>query len=233
MANAVTSPRADVTPEPVEVEVKFGVAFPEHVRHLLERPDAAALAGFVPAGPLRMIVVVDRYMDTAVVGGSLYLAGVRARLRITDVGVVLTVKRRGTLDTGITTRTEIEAPATAVLDPIAWPASDARTVLLETAAGEQLAEIAALRQRRLVRDVERGSTRVELSLDEMDALDGEAVVDRRVELEAELKAGPVEALQDLAAALQEIEGVGPPQGSKLDFALGSRVAAERSGASER
>ena len=74
---------------------------------------------------------------------------------------------------------------------------------------------------------------MELSLDEMDALDGDAVVDRRVELEAELKAGPVEGLEDLAAALLEIDGVGPPQSSKLDFALGSRVAAARSGAPER
>ncbi len=177
--------------------------------------------------------MIDRYLDTALVGGSLYLAGVRARIRLTTADAVLTVKRRGLLDAGITTRTEIEAPATAALDPVEWPPSDARTVLLETAAGDALVEIAALRQRRLVRDFERGSTRVELSLDEMDALDGEVTVDRRVELEAELKAGPVEPLQELATALQAIDGVGPPQGSKLDFALGSRAATARSGAAER
>ena len=143
----------------------------------------------------------------------------RARLREARDGVTLTIKRRGTLTGAITTRAELEGPATSALEPAAWPASAARDLLVAAIGGDRLVEIAALRQRRLVRNLRRGTTLVELSLDEMDALDQGQPVDHRVELEAELKAGPAAPLDDLAAALGSVEGVGPPVGSKLDFAL--------------
>ena len=60
---------------------------------------------------------------------------------------------------------------------------------------------------------------MELSLDELEALDGEHVAGRRFELEAELVEGNAEDLADLADALREIAGVGDPLGSKLGFAL--------------
>lgn len=143
----------------------------------------------------------------------------RARLREAPEGVTLTVKRRGTLAGAITTRAELEGPATTALEPGAWPASAARDLVIAATAGDSLVEIAALRQRRLVRNLRRGTTLVELSLDEMDALERGQPVDHRVELEAELKGGPTAPLDDLAAALASIDGVGPPAGSKLDFAL--------------
>jgi len=161
-----------------------------------------------------------------VADGRLYLSGMRARLREAPDGVTLTVKRRGTLAGAITTRAELEGPATTALEPAAWPASAARDLLVAATAGDSLVEIAALRQHRLVRNVRRGMTLVELSLDEMDALEQGRPVDHRVELEAELKRGPAAPLDDLAAALATIDGVGPPVGSKLDFALhGARSTA--------
>jgi inorganic triphosphatase YgiF len=133
--------------------------------------------------------------------------------------VTLTVKRQGTLVGAVTTRAELEGPATSILEPEAWPASAARDLLLAATGGDRLVEIAALRQRRLVRNVRRVETLVELSLDELDALEHGKPVDHRVELEAELKRGPAGPLDDLAEALAAIDGVGPPAGSKLDFAL--------------
>ena len=164
-------------------------------------------------------MIIDRYLDTGLNDGRLFLAGMRARLREAVGGVTLAVKRRGTLAGAITTRTELEGPATPTLEPGAWPPSAARDLLVAATAGEGLVEIAALRQRRLARNLRRGTTIVELSLDEMDALEQGRPVDHRVELEAELKGGPVEPLGDLATALATLDGVGPPAGSKLDFAL--------------
>jgi inorganic triphosphatase YgiF len=205
--------------EPVEVEVKFGVARPELIVKLIEHPDPARLAGFEPVAEPHLDVITDRYLDTGVAEGRLFLSGMRARLREARGGVTLTVKRRGTLAGAVTTRAELEGPATSALEPDAWPASAARDLLLAATAGARLVEIAALRQHRLVRNVRRGETLVELSLDELDALEQGQPVDHRVELEAELKAGPAGPLDDLAAALATIDGVGPPAGSKLDFAL--------------
>jgi len=209
--------------EPVEIEVKLAVLRSAAGRALIEGPPLT-LAGFTPDGPARVETVTDRYLDTALETGALRAAGLRARLRQDAVGgVVLTVKGRGIVDAnGVTSRMELEGPATADLDPATWPRSAARTRVVETAGDASFVEIAAVRQRRHVRRFRRGEAVVELSLDELDALDGEAVLDSRLELEAELKAGPAAALADLAAALARVDGLGPAAGSKLEFALLAR-----------
>ena len=159
--------------EPVEVEVKLGVSAPALVRRLLRRPEPARLAGFEPLGPTHIVTVDDRYLDTQAVGGRLALAIMRARVRQSGTSFTVTVKRAGVEDRGVTTRVELEGPATGSLDPAAWPASDARTALLEVAAGEPLVEIARLRQHRLTILLGRAGTTVELSLDAMEAMAGE------------------------------------------------------------
>lgn len=124
---------------------------------------------------------------------------------------------------GVTTRMELEAPATPDLDPVAWPPSPARGLVMDAIGSEQLIEIAALRQRRHVRMISNGETAVELSLDELSALEAAGgVLATRVELEAELKRGPAEPLLALARALSNVAGLGPPLGSKLEFALSAR-----------
>jgi inorganic triphosphatase YgiF len=148
----------------------------------------------------------------------------RARLRFRAGRVTLTVKRTGIEAAGITTRVELEAPATRSLGPGRWPPSAARDALLQATAGEPLHVIARLRQHRLVRVVRRGGTRVELSLDALAAVAGGRVVARRHELEAELVDGSPEELATLADALRSIDGVGPALGSKLAFALGEGLA---------
>lgn len=206
-------------PEPIEVEVKLGVARPAAIRRLLLRPDPVRLAGFQAEGEPHVVRVTDRYLDTDRASGRLAAGLIRARLRRTGAAVELTVKRSGTEVDGVTTRVELSGRATRAIDPARWPPSAARTALVEAAAELPLREIAALRQRRLTRVLRRGSTRVEVSLDALEALDGPNVVARRYELEAELLAGEQAALADLAAALRSIEGVTPPLGSKLQFAL--------------
>lgn len=230
MSEETADPNAGGRPgdEPLEIEIKFAVARPDVVRALIDDPDPARLAGFVAGGEVHVEVMTDRYLDTMVGGGALFLAGMRARLRVSEAGVVLAVKRRGVVsEVGVTTRVEVQGPASAVMDPTTWPPSDARALLLATVGGARLVEIAALRQVRHTRSLRRGDALVEVSLDEMAALADDRPVAHRVELEAELKGGPATALDALAEALAELEGIGPPVGSKLEFAL----AAARSGAS--
>jgi inorganic triphosphatase YgiF len=205
--------------EPVEVEVKLGVARPAAVRALLLRPDADRLAGFAAAGEPHVVTLTDRYLDTDRWDGRLYVAGIRARLRRQGRATTLTVKRASALDRGVATRVELHGQATSTIEPRRWPPSAARSLLLETLDGEPLKEIARLRQRRLTRMFGRDATTVEVSLDALEALDGRLVVGRRHELEAELVAGDEVALAELGEALLAIEGVGQPLGSKLRFAL--------------
>jgi inorganic triphosphatase YgiF len=167
--------------------------------------------------------VTDRYLGVLNDPGALPGSGIRARLRRTGQRVELTVKRTGVLRGSVTTRAELEAPATRSLDPRRWPPSAARALLESATAGQPLVEIACLRQSRLTRVFARGDTRVEVSLDALSALDGEGrVLARRHELEAELLEGDERALQGLADALCRLDGIVPPLGSKLLFALESR-----------
>jgi inorganic triphosphatase YgiF len=138
--------------------------------------------------------------------------------------VVLAVKGRASVaGDGVSTRMELEAPATAELEPERWPPSPGRELVAGTIDGAPLVEIAAIRQRREVRHVRRGDSVVELSLDELTALGaGGAELETRIELEAELKAGNAADLGDLARALASVDGLAPPLGSKLEFALQAR-----------
>lgn len=210
---------------PVEIEVKLAVHDSGAIRALVAHPDPGRLGGFTGDGPPRIDEVVDLYLDTSSADGLLRAVGLRARLRVSTAGVVLAVKGRSSMTPdGLTTRMELEAPATADLDPRQWPGSDACALVVETIGDAALVEIAALRQRRHVRLLRRGAALVELSVDELTALDADgSSLGMRVELEAELKGGEAAALADLARALDAVDGVGPPLGSKLEFALTART----------
>ena len=213
--------------EGVEVEIKLAVERPDAIRSLIHEPHPGLLGGFATGSPVREVVVTDRYLDTA--AGALDGHDARARLRESRGSVVLTFKRAGLVRDGITERVELEAPATSDLDPARWPASEARAAVLEIVGAAPLVETARLRQRRLVRDLRRDDATVELSLDELEALDADVVVARRWELEAELKDGAREALEELAAALQRLPGLSLATESKRAFAMGAvaRARAER------
>ena len=203
--------------EGVEVEVKLSVEDPELVRALIEAPRPELLAGFEPATDVREVVVIDRYIDTA--GHALDVVLARARLRESRGRIELTFKRAGVEDRGVTERLELEGAATSELDPARWPDSAARTELLGVVGEAPLVETARLRQHRLVRDVRRGETRVELSLDRLEALLEDTVVAIRWELEAELKAGSRDDLVELSNALQVLPGISLAAESKRLFAI--------------
>jgi inorganic triphosphatase YgiF len=219
----------DSSPEPLEIEVKLGVSRPLRIARLVRSFERFRLAGFEPLAPAAVVTVTDRYLDTELVGGWLQALGMRARLRSQGGSVVLAVKRGGLERAGVTVRVELQAEATASLDPRHWPPSPARAALIEAIGDEPLLEIAVLRQRRLVRPVGRGETRVELSLDRVDAMERGRVLARRHELEAELLAGDERALASLADALQRLDGITPPVGSKLAFGLSARKSMARRG----
>lgn len=215
--------------EPTEIEVKLGVARPSVVRRLLNQPQPHLLAGFEGTTPPHQVRVTDRYVDTDSPDGELARAGIRARLRRRGNDVTLTVKRPSVESRGVSTRVELEGPATRSLDPGRWPPSEARTAVERVLHGRPLREIARVRQRRLTQVLRHDGTAVEISLDALEALDGGQVLARRHEVEAELKDGDEAALARLGDALLEIDGVGPALGSKLGFALEARARA-RAGA---
>ena len=215
--------------EPLEIEVKLAVDRPDVVRALIDEPEPARLAGFVGTGPAVLEVLTDRYLDSTRSGGTLLQQGLRARVRESGGTHTLAVKRSGLTEGAVTVRIELQGPAGRDLDARRWPASHARTVLLDAVAGAALVEIATLRQRRLKRTLTRGDASVELSLDELEALDGDRVADRRFEIEAELLGGDRAALAELAAALSALPGVGPPLGSKLAFAVAAGTAPQEAG----
>ena len=195
---------------------------PRPLRALLRAAMPAELAGFWPVGPAARRTITDRYLDTAVTGGRLEVAGYRARLRRGHGSIELTVKRHGTYAAGMSERLELKGPATRSRRAVTWPPSLARDRLLAIAGPATLVEVAALRQRRLVRLVRRGATEVELSLDALAGLDGARVTGRRWEVEIELVAGERAALEELAAVIRSLPGVVDPEGSKLDFARAAR-----------
>jgi inorganic triphosphatase YgiF len=204
--------------EGVEIEVKLAVDDPDRIRGLVSQPDPHVLAGFTGSGPVREVDVLDRYLDTT--DGALEAVLARARLRESRRGVEITFKRQGVEgEGGVTARVELEGAATPDLDPASWPESAARGELLTIIGDGALVETARLRQHRFVRDLIRGETRVELSLDRLEALDGEQVVATRWELEAELKAGRREDLAELANALGVQSGLSLAAESKRLFAM--------------
>ena len=178
--------------------------------------------------------VVDTYLDTT--DGRLRAAGLAARFRVAVIAndaaaadrdglpAILTVKSLARQLSGpVHDRLELEGAAVPGLDADAWPRSAARDLVVATIAGARLEAVARIRQHRRTLVVRRGRTRIELSLDDLEALrpaPGDAVVvARTTELEAELLAGDARQLDLLGAVLLRLDGLRPAVGSKLDWAI--------------
>ena len=218
---------------PVEVELKFQAAGPADLERILA---AERL------GPFRAISEVvttdhrDRYVDTE--DASLRAAGYAARIRSTGGTRTVTVKsvehpgdgaelgigpptatkelasRHGPLR-----RVELEGPATAG-KPRAWPASAARSLILELCGDKPLKTVVALSQRRRRRDLRADDgSRAELSADIVSVLKGGRTIGRFSELEVELTEGEVGRLESLGEWLGRRKGLAPSRQSKLESAL--------------
>ncbi len=215
---------------PVEVELKFEVLDAAPLRPLFEPvpdPNLPLLAGFHTVSLATTRDVLDLYLDTA--SGRLRTSGLAARIRAESGRHTLAVKSTAEpLGGPLHRRLEVEGPARPTPDPATWPPSAARDIVVAAVGRAWLRVVACIRQRRRSRLLGRGPTTVELSLDELEALAdprNDRVLDRRVELEAELVKGEVEDLEALAAALAVSAGLVSASGSKLDWA---RAAMQRS-----
>ena len=208
---------------PVEIELKYRVLDPAAGDRYLV---VGGLAGFVPTSAVRTTQVEDRYIDTA--DGALARAGFAARIRQTAKDTIVAVKssarRSGTGN--VHHRQELEGPADRTAHPRDWAPSDARSLLLEHCGDGPLVEVVTIRQLRRKRILERDGTTVELSLDEVDAVNRSRVVGRFVELEVELMSGDETRLAEIDRALAADPGLAPADTSKLQSALRAVAAAE-------
>ncbi|HKB28393.1 MAG TPA: CYTH domain-containing protein, partial [Candidatus Limnocylindrales bacterium] len=198
---------------PIEVELKFRVVDLAAAERYLVAETVGAFSG----GPgARATQLEDRYVDTA--GGALTKAGFAVRLRQSGRETIVSVKSLARTNGagGSIRREELEGPADRTAGPLEWPASDARSLVLELAGDAPLVELVTIRQLRRKRIVRDGETRVELSLDEVDVVARSRVVDRFVELEAELVKGDEARLVGLAEVFAADPALAPEHGSKLE-----------------
>jgi len=201
---------------PIEVELKYRVVdLAAAERYLV----AEAIGSFTGSAAARASQFEDHYVDTA--DGAIARAGYAVRIRQTGRGTIVSVKSLARTEGagGSVRREELEGPAERTVGPLEWPASDARSLVLELAGDAPLVELVTIRQLRRKRIVRDGDTRVELSLDEVDVVSRSRVVDRFVELEAELVKGAEERLRVLAEVFAADRGLAPASGSKLEAAL--------------
>ena len=203
---------------PIEVELKYRVVDVTQAERYLA---AEAIGSFVGGAAVRSSQIEDRYVDTA--DGALAKAGFAVRLRQSARGTVVSVKSTTRTEGpgGSVRREELEGPADRATGPLEWPASDARSLVLELAGDAALIELVTIRQLRRKRILRDGDTRVELSLDEVDVVARSRVVDRFVELEAELIKGDEGRLSSLAEVFTVDPALAPADGSKLEAALAS------------
>jgi CHAD domain-containing protein len=204
------------TERPVEVELKYRVADLAGAERYLT---AEQIGPFTGTAVARSSQFEDRYVDTA--DGAMAKAGFAVRIRQSGRGTIVSAKSLARTEGagGSVRRQELEGPADRSAGPLEWPASDARSLVLELAGDSPLVELVTIRQVRRKRVVRDGDTRVELSLDQVAVVSGSRVIDRFVELEAELVKGDEAKLADIAAVLGVDPALGPAGGSKLEAAL--------------
>jgi CHAD domain-containing protein len=201
---------------PVEIELKYAVSDRTVGDRLL---NAESLAGFRPTDAPHPTQHEDRYVDSA--DAALAGAGFAARLRTSAGGTVVSIKSTAQAEGSLHRREELEGPADRTSDVAAWPASPARSLILELCGDAPLVELVTIRQFRRRRDLElpNGGAAVELSLDEVDVVSRGRVVERFLELELELTRGSVADLAPLQALLDGHHGLSAAPGSKLERAL--------------
>ena len=200
-----------------EVELKYRVGDMAAAERVLAADRLGPFTG--AASSARATQLEDRYVDTA--DGALAHAGFAVRLRQKGGETIVSVKSLAHTDGpgGSFSREELEGPADRVAPPSDWPASDARALVLEHAGDAPLVERVTIRQLRRVRQLRAAATRVELSLDEVDVVARGRVVERFVELEAELTKGDRSDLAALGEAIESESGLERAGTSKLETAL--------------
>jgi CHAD domain-containing protein len=201
---------------PMEVELKYRMTDVVTGERLLAADD---LAGFLATGPVETVRHDDRYVDTE--DGALESAGYAGRLRNTGSGTILSLKGLERHDDGaaLQRRVELEGPADPAQPPSAWPESEARDAVIGITGERKLRDLVELRQVRQKRLYARNGTVVEVSVDDVEVLVAQAVAERFVELELEVREGDEADLEPLADMLGEIEELVAVDSSKFERAL--------------
>lgn len=198
-----------------EVELKFRLQDARAGERLLA---AGSLGGLSAGGIVSVVRVEDRYIDTP--GFALRAGGYAARLRERGDELVVTIKataRRG--DGRVHRRREVEGRATRSLDPAAWPASPARTLVQTLRGDAPLEHVVTIRQVRRQRVYSGPTASMELSVDEVQVVAKGRIVERFIEAEAELISGDARALTAVGDDLAAMAGTTEATASKLDAAL--------------
>ena len=114
-----------------EIELKYRVTDPATGERLVAADQLAGLTA-TSARP-RSVQVEDRYVDTA--DGALARAGFVARLRQRGDETIVSIKSAAAEigPGGSLRRLELEGPADRVAPAADWPASDARSLVMEHA----------------------------------------------------------------------------------------------------
>ncbi len=201
---------------PLEIELKYRMTDAATGERLLGADD---LAGLVAAAPVETVVHEDRYVDTP--DGALAAAGYAGRFRSSGDATVITLKGLRRQDGGGAAhrREELEGPADLDVAATAWPESAARDAVISIVGETTLGELVRVRQVRRKRDYAADGTVVELSVDDVEVVMGDRVIERFAELEVELRQGDEAALEPLVDLLSEIEELVPAETSKLERAM--------------
>jgi CHAD domain-containing protein len=201
---------------PLEVELKYRMTGAATGDRLLAADD---LAGLTAAEPAETVVHEDRYVDTP--DGALAAAGYAGRFRSSGEATVITLKGLRRQDDGGAAhrREELEGPADLGSPATAWPESPARDAVISIVGDATLGELVRVRQVRRKRNYAANGTVVELSVDDVEVVMGDRVIERFAELEVELRQGDEAALEPLADLLSEIEELVPAETSKLERAM--------------
>lgn len=160
----------------------------------------------------RTVYMADTYFDTA--DQALARAGYGARLRRSGRRVTVGLKSDVDSKGPLVLRRELEAEATADLDPLRWPRSDARDLVRQLARGQPLVGRFVLRQRRRRRDF--GG--LELSVDDVAIRRGRLLFGRLTELEVEYQSGRRAELGRVGRLLGKSGLVRPEPRSKMALA---------------
>jgi CHAD domain-containing protein/adenylate cyclase class IV len=203
-------------PGPLEVELKYRMTGAATGDRLLAADD---LAGLTAAEPAETVVHEDRYVDTP--DGALAAAGYAGRFRSSGETTVITLKGLRRQDDGGAAhrREELEGPADLGSPANAWPESPARDAVISIVGEATLGELVRVRQVRRKRNYAANGTVVELSVDDVEVVMGDRVIERFAELEVELRQGDEAAMEPLADLLSEIEELVPAETSKLERAM--------------
>lgn len=201
---------------PFEVELKYHMTDTSAGDRLL---GADELAGLRAVAPPETVVHEDRYVDTT--DGALAAAGYAGRLRTAGGETLITLKGLRREDDGGVAhrREEIEGPADPEVDPAAWPVSAAREAVLAIAGASPLRDLVEIRQVRRRRSYGAAGALVELSVDDVEVVMADRVIDRFAELEIELREGGEAVLEPFADMLSEVEELVPSDTAKLERAM--------------